>query len=435
MATVNDSVTSIAHGSLWPLRWARSGVAILILLSIILPSALKDLTAFLLVGVLWLIALAAIGQQIEWTSRRRTVGLAALLFSTVGLFWSVYGATRGAPGAVRVMTIYVIYPTLFFCLGSVFRAGDFGRLRILFRIATALVIASQIAFVLSWIGVDGGRFSSLMVHLYGKLAVVDKTAGFTLFTLPSVSSLMFLSPFLLVDTLTSKNGRVFSASLFAFSLLACLVAGRRAIYPVLLLCIFSVVFLGRPLLNSKDLRERAKRRTALLLLVGLGATLGAIATGVVNPHEVMSRIMSLQKMSADREDYPRIKQFRVLVGEAGTSPVLGEGAGAAGSYTRSNSQPWAYELTYVDLFFQFGVFGVLIFSCGFLYLMNCLMRAIANDGIDMNERASILCYAVAFLGFIAANATNPYLAKFSYMWILFIPVAASAAGIDLQKSQ
>jgi len=32
-------------------------------------------------------------------------------------------------------------------------------------------------------------------------------------------------------------------------------------------------------------------------------------------------------------------------------------------------------------------------------------------------------YLTGFMSFMIANATNPYLAKFDYMWVFFIPVA------------
>lgn len=432
--SVSSTENREARGGFWPLRWARWGATLILLMSIVLPNVLKGLTVVMLAGVIWLIALAVAGKEIAWTQRRLAVGLATVLFSAAGLFWSLYGSSLGAPGAVRVMTVYVIYPPLFFYLGVIFRQGDFKRLVTIFRVATALVIASQVAFVLSWLGVDRGKFASLMVHLYGTLAVVDKASGFTLFTLPNVASLMFLAPFLLTDTLVSGTGRLSSGILFTFSLLACLVAGRRAIYPVLAVSLLSIAFLGRPLLKSNDIGGRAKRGVVVLVLIGLCGLGAALATGALNSREVVSRVMSLQKISSDNEDSPRIKQIRALVGEVSASPILGEGAGAAGSYRRSNSQPWAYELTYVDLLFQFGVAGLLIFCCGFIYLLNCLMRALANVSIDTDERAAVLCFTVGLIAFAVANATNPYLAKFSYMWVLFIPVAAVAAGVDIRRS-
>ena len=425
-------MTRSLPGNGWPLKYSRAGLAALLMLSIVLPTAAKSFAIGLLIVLLWMIGLAFASGQIAWTARRQAIGVAALFFSAFGLFESLYGSAHGAPGAVNVLTVYVVYPPLFFIIGSAFQDGDFTRLAKLFRFATAFVIATQVAFLLSWAGIDGGRFAMLMTHIYKGSAVVDKTESFTVFTLPNVSSLMFLAPFMLADTLLTGRGRALSAALFVLSLLACVLAGRRAIYPVLVLSIVSTAFFSRPLLNYKEMRTRTKR--GILVLTILGVTIGGVAIvgGVINFHEAITRLMSLEKVTT--ESYPRIKQFHVLMNEVGSSPVVGEGGGAAGSYIRSNSQPWAYELTYVDLLFQFGITGCVLFACGVLFLLNCLMRAIKKHSLNLDERSAIVCFSVGFIGFVAANATNPYLEKFSYMWIIFIPVAAVAYGIDFAQS-
>jgi len=415
--------------SLSPLKYSRVAIAALLLLSIVLPTAAKSLALGLLILVLWLIGLAFFSGQIHWTERRQAVGVATLLFSFFGLLESLYGSSHGDPGAINVLTVYVIYPPLFFYLGSSFQQGDFGRLATLLKVATSIVIATQIAFVLSWLGIDGGRFAALMIYLYKGSAVVDKTAEFTVFTLPNVSSLMFLSPYLLADTMITGGKRIISATLFVLTVLACVLASRRAIYPTLALSVVTTIFLSWPLLKYEHVRARARRGLLLLTIIGAGIIGAAVAVGVVNPHEAVSRLVSLQNVSTT--SYPRVKQFHVMMREVAKRPIIGEGAGAAASYIRSNSQPWAYELTYVDLLFQFGVLGCVVFACGFIYLVNCMMRAIKNSSVPIEERASILSFAVGVIGFVAANATNPYLSKFSYMWVIFIPIAAAAYGVDI----
>jgi hypothetical protein len=101
------------------------------------------------------------------------------------------------------------------------------------------------------------------------------------------------------------------------------------------------------------------------------------------------------------------------------APLFGSGAGAAADYVRSFDTPWAYELTYVSFVFQYGFFGFLIYASGIIYLVRQLILLINRNG-----RSSFEFYFLSgFIGFMLANATNPYLSSFDCMWIIFIPYA------------
>ncbi|APO80680.1 hypothetical protein BL240_03900 [Pseudomonas putida] len=81
--------------------------------------------------------------------------------------------------------------------------------------------------------------------------------------------------------------------------------------------------------------------------------------------------------------------------------------------------PWAYELFYVSLIFQYGIFGFVIYGLGVVALIVFLAQQVRRKGRDSFE----FCFLSGLVSFLLATATNPYLAKFDYMWVLFIPVA------------
>jgi O-antigen ligase len=108
-----------------------------------------------------------------------------------------------------------------------------------------------------------------------------------------------------------------------------------------------------------------------------------------------------------------------MMAEFVNSPLFGSGAGAAAQYQRSIEQPWAYELAYIAFLFQYGVVGFIIYAAGIILLTYHLTAQIKKNGRNSFE----FFYLAGFISFMIANATNPYLAKFDYMWVLFIPVA------------
>jgi O-antigen ligase len=124
--------------------------------------------------------------------------------------------------------------------------------------------------------------------------------------------------------------------------------------------------------------------------------------------------------SASDSSAIRVQQFWLLINEWSDSPIFGHGLGAAAfSITRSDEQTWAYELSYVALLFQTGLFGFLIYFsavCWIYYRGIILMRKIPHTV------GYFLPVLTGMTSFLLANATNPYLAKFDFLWVIFLPV-------------
>ena len=80
-----------------------------------------------------------------------------------------------------------------------------------------------------------------------------------------------------------------------------------------------------------------------------------------------------------------------------------------------------YELTYVALLFQTGIIGVL----AYLGLLFWPVYKGAQLLKKTNEEAGlfIIPSIVGCACFLIANATNPYLQSYDFMWALFLPIA------------
>jgi len=119
--------------------------------------------------------------------------------------------------------------------------------------------------------------------------------------------------------------------------------------------------------------------------------------------------------------YYRKEQFFALTEGWMEVPLFGAGHGSAAMGSiRSEEQPWAYELSYLALLYQIGIMGVLVYGSAIAWIF--------YKGIKMMRRvpeaAGFLIPTLSALAcFLVANATNPYLQKFDYLWTIFLPVA------------
>ena len=113
-------------------------------------------------------------------------------------------------------------------------------------------------------------------------------------------------------------------------------------------------------------------------------------------------------------------QFYALLEEWSKYPLFGAGHGAGVSYLRSTKQPWAYELCYVALLYQTGLIGFLAYSSGIILMF---WKGIGMIRSGQYPGIQILPVLVGTTCFLIGHATNPYLGKFDYMWVIFLPLA------------
>ena len=117
----------------------------------------------------------------------------------------------------------------------------------------------------------------------------------------------------------------------------------------------------------------------------------------------------------------RALQLREILGSWADNPLLGSGHGAfLRNHIRDLSRPWAYEQSYAALLFQTGVVGCLSYGLLMLWLYGCVIAIIRRGGA---HAWTMIPIAVGLTAFLVANATNPYLQKFDFMWVVFLPLA------------
>ncbi|HDS1734788.1 MULTISPECIES: hypothetical protein [Pseudomonas] len=387
--------------------FAQRVAGLILLLSLVFPTSF---TAFKTVALLLPLGCLVLGGGLVGKVDSRLFW-AALLFSFIGLGWSFYGALLGNPGALRVLTVMVVYPTLFTILAMLYQGNSDGLERLMVT-AGLLIVLIDLGFVVGEIVLPGNPLGVTLRALYADEAVVDYGSGYLKFTLPNVSSVIFLLSFMFCRIICQ---RISLAGLITFLglLLVVMLSGRRVI--------LVTAVLGPLIAYCMSLGAPGGRGLAVFkvsLFVG-GAIGLALVVYSLWPDYIYERVSSIFDFGADASNSERAVQFGALMDGIVAHPFWGSGAGAVASYIRSEEMPWAYELFYVSLVFQYGVFGFSIYAVGVVSLMVFLAQEVRRKGRESFE----FYYLCGLVSFLLATATNPYLAKFDYMWVLFVPVA------------
>jgi hypothetical protein len=402
------------------IRWAGYGLFFLMLF---VPAAYQPVKGALL-------GLVLVGVLAGWVIRGhlgidRRVLLASIAFAALGALFILRGHATGAPGALQMFNVYVTWPLVYLALISGF--ADASALRDLVRIivvAANAIAAYSITFVL-W---SAGYWPDALYIELDQGQLIGFYDAYIEFGLYSTSSLMFVTPFLIAAVIiySPDDAPVSRRTLWlslAFSLVTVLLSGRRALIVLLPVAPVLALYFRWWLPAPMRLHTRRMLRRGFVGGVVLAVILGAVLTAVgsIAPGGFVEMVSTGFQFSTDPVAMSRRDQFVALIDGWAESPLLGAGHGAyAPSVIRSEETPWSYELTYVNLLFHTGLIGVAAYVAGAAWI-GLMSYRIARRG--WSEAPSLMVTLVGSASFMIANGTNPYLEKFDYIWVIFLPVA------------
>jgi len=354
-----------------------------------------------------------------------TILLWILFYIILGLCWILLGVINTTPGALRVSTIYVLWPLLFTVLIS--------------GVSTEKMLSNIIRVLTISLFIIGFYDLSYMLYAYGWLPkflyipidqgqAVGFYSGYVEFRLYNISSLLFLVPFFIAallvwsDNLDMPISRKWIWISVVLGMLLVFLSGRRALLGVVAISPF-ITLIFKYFLPRKN--SKLNRKKLIQTFVGIIFILFGI---YICLHFFYGfNFQSLTKMFLEGFDLQysggaiaRKTQFFALLEGWSKNPFFGAGHGAGVSYLRSTKQPWSYELYYVALLYQTGLIGFLAYSSGIIWMFwkgIYIIRSGHYLGVQ------ILPVLVGTACFLIGNATNPYLGKFDYMWVIFLPLA------------
>jgi hypothetical protein len=399
-----------------------TGLALFFLM-LFVPTTYQQVKAVLLAVVL-----AGIAADVIVRSRVRVhahVLVAALGYAALGAFFVLRGYLAGAPGALSVVNVYVTWPLVYTVLviGASSRAMLNDLMRVVVIAANAVAIYSVI-YVL-W---EAGYWPDALYVAIDQGQAIGFYGSYIEFNLYSISSLLFITPFLVAALLLFHGDQapVTRRTLwitFALNAITVMLTGRRALFVLVPLApVLAVLF--RAWLTAE--RKRESRPLVARAMIGallLALVLGGLATalGALAPGGFVDMVSSGFQFNTDPVAISRRDQFRALVDGWWAQPILGSGHGApAPGVIRSPSTPWAYELSYLSLLYHTGLVGVTAYALGLAWILR-MSYAVARSGWPLAP--GLVATLVGSAAFLVANGTNPYLEKYDYLWVIFLPVA------------
>jgi hypothetical protein len=115
--------------------------------------------------------------------------------------------------------------------------------------------------------------------------------------------------------------------------------------------------------------------------------------------------------------FRRYEQFLNLLEHINNNLLIGRGLGGA-EYI--NGSLWQFELSYISMLDQVGVIGFSIYLISVLYIIIELIK-ISKKNHEISDIATSINSGM--IVFLIVNATNPMLAKFDFLWVIFFPLA------------
>jgi len=399
---------------------------LMLFFSLMLPTAVTQIKIAILFFITLTMPLLLISKRAKLSQQILTLAVA---YAGFGLVWSFYGLIVGNPGAMAVLTVMCLYPIVFVIIGSAYHERDAELLRNLFINIGLSIGVFSLVYILGYVLMPGNYVQQIIEALYKDEAVVDFEGAYFKFTLPNISSCIFLLPFALMHFFYSKQSRLRSGLVTLTLVAILLLSGRRGFF-VAVLGGLPVAYLLTYMPGKIRFSNIKPNINLILFVVLLMAGLTWFFTNFYGAEFYIAQITSIFDFEQNDSNIERANQFEFLMSGIEENPIFGSGAGAAAQYLRSIDQPWAYELTYVAFVFQYGIIGFLFYAAGITLLIYHLVSMVRKKGRNSFE----FFYLSGFIAFMIANSTNPYLGKFDYMWVVFIPVAMLNNDLVLRSS-
>jgi hypothetical protein len=356
-----------------------------------------------------------------------------LALANVSLLFGFRGMFLGTPGALKGIQVYVMWPLVYLVL-----LGGIHSMRTLHALERTLIFSSAFIFLF------GAAYSLSQLNILPEIPYLDSLIspddlgsgvydGYAGLAFPGLNSLPFLVPFLMATVVVRWSqsvrrpvSKLWLSVVLILNLAMVLVSGRRALQLVTMLSPLLILVLSsfQPVKEKLLLRRSLGRCTVVLVLA---VTLSVLLLGPIYSTSfpgIAERFSSGFDFGANSfDDSPdaRHQQYFALVRGWLENPLIGSGLGASAyGSTRSDTMPWAYELYYFLMLFHTGLLGFMAYTAGIVWIYWTGMKIIKRGGITSQ---SLLPVLVGMSGLLIATVTNPYLARFDGIWVIFLPLA------------
>jgi hypothetical protein len=417
------------------MRTVGLSMSLLVFSSLFVPTKYFEVKVALIAVALIGILVILIESKIVFSKQ---TFFACVFISSFGLANSVYGFFNSSPGALRVLTVMMVWPLLYpilsLALNQFFSYHNLVRTLLAALMAVVfysyLLLGYKIDFIPSEWFFDLGQEHRVAFY-EGKIRM----------HLLNHASLLFLLPFFMHYSLYQyriSRLNLLHILFLALAFVLVIASGRKALQLVVLITPISI-WLFEWYINvsrAKVQSTRIKVSYHFYLLFGFSAFLGLIS--YLN-HVFQFDLFKLYDNfiggfnfsdDANSDALVRGEQFESLMGSwqngSLTSILFGQGNGSHTDVLRDDEgMPWSYELTYIYLLFSNGLVGVTVYGLWFWWGILRIKRALLHCP---SLACSVLPIISGTFGLAIGAASNPYFGKFDYLWIIFLPHLLAGAA-------
>lgn len=393
---------------------------------------------------------------IAFQSIKLTVGILAILFSLPSLRFRkeplivvLLFCLMTTPSLIIAIVNDISFSTASFLLSFVypfFYLALFSRLlsaRDFEKVAWAVLLAALSICIYDLLFCGASVLK--MEPLLDILQQFELNAGFgfaglmTEYTTSHMVSLLFTFPFLTIYAFCDDGKSSYSCFpralivfVFALQCVCVLLSGRKAIWIAAAVCVVLTLLIRRRYYAARPYGKNEPTVVRLSLIVLATLVLVFIVAQPVFWTYMGNLFASLLDAFSFGDPtkgsaYVRGQQSVALINGWLESPLFGNGLGAyAADYIRDPDDLAAYELTYLALLLQKGIFGFVLYFGICIWSLVCCYKI---GSMRNNLSLFALSAAMGLLGMMIGDATNPYMGRFACMWIFFLP----SFVISLQK--
>lgn len=332
------------------------------------------------------------------------------LYMLCGLVSICYGMILNNPAPHKYIPVYVFWPILFTYFSFLIDKEYFySLLKVIKYYLTVILVTGILAcivFNLSLMQVEEFMgYNSAIRPGYPIVGIMG----------PSVTSMIFWYFFYFTRFLLNKDVGLTDRINLILGIIYILMTSRRILFLNFFL-VFVFIMLLIPFvkkgIQKTEMKRMFKKRIGAIMLTVFVLMGAAYWLGLFD----FSAIGDFLTKTGEASDTPRLLQSEALIEGWMESPFVGNGSGVNASVVRSET-PGTYELSYLAMLFERGIIGTVIFFLMYLVLMVWSIRCLKKDAIKLTDTFALI---IALNLFMLANATNPYLNAFDYMWFLFI---------------
>ena len=364
---------------------------------------------------------------INFFSKKTSVGMSRpivffSIFAAINSLALFVGVLHGNPDQAIIdgLRIGVIFPIIFALLWT--SLADFNYGKYINGIVELSAICTLVIISLAILQEIGVGYFFPETFMEENVLRVGLHEGYLQVTSHNVGSLFFIAGYLLYHAVANQQKKINILSVAALycALLAAMLSGRRALQLAIFLMPLFLFFTAKIFAEKKSVTGRIVK---LWLIVVLGVAMFLVYlffNGHLNFDDFVDRFV----LVFEDDGGARTSQAASLFSAFLSNPFFGSGIGGTTDVIRSDDAPWVYELTYLQLLFNFGIVGMALFAVLFfsqIWRIGCNARySHMNYSIEVKSMFS----GVIFLMF--GSATNPYLGSFDFMLMLgIIPFAAN----------